>query len=229
MLSEYYHLRRTAIQDIASYLGFLTGFIGAAPFAWGILSVRLQGEDFVRGLWFFFVIVVATGIFTGIVGMGVGHVLGVLWAQFHQHRRRDRVAKRAMADARSADLQRMPLDSLLDESAGQPQLRLVSFEPEDLPRIDGLRLASVQFSTASIDLDFSGVRLTTSNPTVVCGGQRLRMSDAGARDALCSLIGARVERVRAAGTDRVEIALNSGCELVISRNYVAAPNLLYIG
>ncbi|MEO5590264.1 MAG: hypothetical protein ABIS03_11810 [Gemmatimonadaceae bacterium] len=229
MLSEYYHLRRTAIKDIASYLGFLTGFIGAAPLAWGILSARLQSEDFVRGLWYFFAIVVATGIFTGIVGMGVGHVLAVLWAQLHRHRRRDQVAERAMAEARSADLQRMPVDNWRDELAGPPQLRLVSFQPEELPRIDGRRLASVKFRAALIDLDFSGIQVRTANPTVVCGGHRLRMSDAGARDALCSLIGTRVERVRAAGTDRIEIALDSGCELVIACDHVDAPDLLYTG
>jgi hypothetical protein len=50
MISEFYKLRRSAIKDISSYLGFLVGFIGSAPFAWGLLAVQLDAGRFARGL-----------------------------------------------------------------------------------------------------------------------------------------------------------------------------------
>jgi hypothetical protein len=95
LLSEFYHLRRTAIKDVSAYIGFLAGFIGAAPFAWGLLSDQLASGEFVKGLWYFFGIVVAAGIFTGIAGLGFGIVAGILWEQFHRYRRRGYLKKRA--------------------------------------------------------------------------------------------------------------------------------------
>jgi hypothetical protein len=91
IISEFYHLRRTAIKDLAAYIGFLTGFIGAAPFAWGLLSDQLASGSFVRGLWYFFGIVIASGLFTGTAGLGLGYAAGILWEQFHRHRRRENV------------------------------------------------------------------------------------------------------------------------------------------
>ena len=41
MQSEYYHLRRTAIKDLAAYCGFLLGFLGSAPLAWELLASQL--------------------------------------------------------------------------------------------------------------------------------------------------------------------------------------------
>jgi hypothetical protein len=76
MISEFYQLRRTAIKDIAAYLGFLIGFIGSAPFAWGLLAVQLDAGRFARGLWYFFGIVTMGGVFAGIAGMGLGVAAG---------------------------------------------------------------------------------------------------------------------------------------------------------
>ena len=59
MQSEYYHLRRTAIKDLAAYCGFLLGFLGSAPFAWQLLVDQLDAGSFARGLWYFFGIVTA--------------------------------------------------------------------------------------------------------------------------------------------------------------------------
>jgi hypothetical protein len=126
ILSEFYHLRRTAIKDVVAYIGFLAGFIGAAPFAWGLLSDQLQSGSFVRGLWYFFGIVVAAGVFTGTAGLGAGHVVGILWEQFHRHRRRVRLHRKALADAEVAPPEEpaiMPTDP--------PQLRLVSSDRTD--------------------------------------------------------------------------------------------------
>ncbi len=91
MISEFYQLRRTAIKDIAAYLGFLVGFIGSAPFAWGLLALQLDAGRFARGLWYFFGIVTTAGIFAGIAGLGVGIAAGLVWEQIHRYRRSGRV------------------------------------------------------------------------------------------------------------------------------------------
>jgi hypothetical protein len=118
ILSEFYHLRRTAIKDLASYVGFLIGFIGAAPFAWGLLGERLSSGEFVRGLWYFFGIVIAAGIFTGIAGLGIGHVLGIVWEQIHRHLR----AKKLIAKERAESAANVNSDPVLP---GPPKLTLI--------------------------------------------------------------------------------------------------------
>lgn len=128
MLSEFYHLRRTAIKDVSAYLGFLAGFIGAAPFAWGLLGDQLASGAFVRGLWYFFGIVVAAGIFTGIAGLGIGTVAGIVWEQIHRYRRREKLKANAMLEsANEAD------DPIDPANIDGPRLRLLrDKEPPDL-------------------------------------------------------------------------------------------------
>lgn len=127
MLSEFYHLRRTAIKDVSAYVGFLAGFIGAAPFAWGLLGDQLASGAFVRGLWYFFGIVVAAGIFTGIAGLGMGAVAGIVWEQIHRYRRREKLRANAMVVS-AQDLENPVEDASLDG----PRLRLVrDEEPPD--------------------------------------------------------------------------------------------------
>jgi hypothetical protein len=216
ILSEFYHLRRTAIKDLAAYIGFLTGFIGAAPFAWNLLSDQLASGSFVRGLWYFFGIVIAAGIFTGTAGLGLGYACGILWEQLHRGRRariKSGTAGTEPIAPGSRDMLPVP---------AQPRLQLVSVESPELPIIDGRVLRSVSFRAQSIELDFGGIRLALSgNPVAVCRGTRSRFPDPGSRDALCSLIGDRVELVRIPASDRIEIRFNSGCELVTIRSAVA--------
>ena len=218
IISEFYHLRRTAIKDLAAYLGFLTGFIGAAPFAWSLLSDQLASGSFVRGLWYFFAIVIAAGLFAGAAGLGLGFAGGIAWEQLHRHRRREKVRARLSAEdeiLKHAERTRTP-------SPIQPRLQLVSVESAELPVIDGRVLRSVQFRSQTVELDFGGIRLAVNgNPVTLCRGQRIRFPDAGARDALCSLIGDRVSSVRSTSADRVEIVFASGCELVMQRSSVA--------
>jgi hypothetical protein len=125
MLSEFYHLRRTAIKDVFAYLGFLAGFIGAAPFAWGLLGDQLASGAFVKGLWYFFGIVVAAGIFTGTVGLGLGAVAGILWENIHRYRRRGRTTSDRPVEnedgAESVNLEGPRLRLLRDE----PPLRKI--------------------------------------------------------------------------------------------------------
>jgi len=219
IISEFYQLRRTAIKDLAAYMGFLAGFIGAAPFAWSLLSDQLASGSFVKGLWYFFAIVVAAGLFTGTAGLGLGYAGGILWEQLHRHRRRERLKSRASpgdaTDGVSGEVALTPLPV-------QPRLQLVSVESAQLPMIDGRVLRSVQFRSESVDLDFGGIRLAVrGNPVAVCAGQRSRFPDVGSRDALCSLIGDRVQGVRSASADRVEVVFVSGCEIVMQRSSVA--------
>ena len=216
ILSEFYHLRRTAIKDVAAYLGFLAGFIGAAPFAWGLLSDQLASGSFVRGLWYFFGIVIAAGIFAGIAGLGFGYVGGVVWEQVHRHRRREILKAKAIAEAALPSWAEEP--QVTNE---QPRLQLVTEDLPVLPPIDGRPLSSVSFDLKSILLDFGGVSLEMSgNPQMICGGQRFRYPDSGSRDALCSLIGDRVLAARTT-SDRFEIRFISGSDLLIQRNSIA--------
>ncbi len=136
MISEFYQLRRTAIKDIAAYLGFLAGFIGSAPFAWGLLAVQLDGGRFARGLWYFFGIVTTAGIFAGIAGLGVGIAAGIVWEQIHRYRR----AGRAHADGVGAT--KAPTVSLAPENIpGQVhRLQLVTVDPPKLPNLPGRRV-----------------------------------------------------------------------------------------
>ena len=199
-------------------MGFLAGFIGAAPFAWGLLSDQLASGAFVRGLWYFFAIVVAAGLFTGIAGLGVGYVVGVFWEQFHRSRRVKKLQQKAIEDARRPAAP--PPPAFISHET--PRLQLVSVDAPDLPVIDGRVLQSIQFQTTAISLDLGGIRLrVTGNPVTVCRGVRSRFPDPGSRDALCSLIGDRIHTVRTPTTERLELVFESGCELVIPRSTIA--------
>ncbi|HEX6576047.1 MAG TPA: hypothetical protein VF042_13855 [Gemmatimonadaceae bacterium] len=213
ILSEFYHLRRTAIKDVAAYIGFLAGFIGAAPFAWELLSDQLASGSFVRGLWYFFGIVVAAGIFTGIAGLGLGYVGGVIWEQLHRQRR-------AANQNKKESVEQSPDSSV--STADQPRLQLVSEAIVEIPPVTGRILNSVQFHAAAISLDLGGIRLRVAgNPVTICRGQRFRIPEPGARDAICALIGERVTSVRTPTIDRLELEFESGCELVIARSAIA--------
>lgn len=226
MQSEYYHLRRTAIKDLAAYCGFLLGFLGSAPFAWELLAEQLDAGSFARGLWYFFGIVTAAGIFAGIAGLGIGFVVGVTWEQFHRFRRKSRAREKAALDnARKAetpsssggDRQSAPITfDYEDEDA--PRLRLVS-TPAPFPDLTGRRLGSIRFLTRTIEIDFGGIIVEVSgSPLVSAGSRRFRYPEPGARDALCALIGSRVEKMSFSAGDRAEMRFDTGWELSIPRS-----------
>lgn len=170
-----------------------------------------------RGLWYFFGIVIAAGIFAGIAGLGSGYVGGVIWEQLHRHRRREILKAKAIAEA-TAPAPSVEMTPVANEG---PRLQLVTEDLPVLPPIDGRPLSSVLFDLKSIKLDFAGVQIEVSgNPQLLCGGQRFRYPDSGSRDALCSLIGDRVLAVRSAA-DRFEIRFISGADLMIQRNSIA--------
>ena len=171
-----------------------------------------------KGLWYFFGIVVAAGLFTGTAGLGIGYIAGVFWEQLHRHRRQEKLKKKALAEAALGSTMTAPLPV----TTGGPRLQLVAAEAAPVPELEGKVLGSVKFRPASVELDFSGARLEISGAaTIVIGGQRLRFPDPGSRDGLCSLIGDRVDALRVAASDRLEIHFVSGCELIVSRNVIA--------
>jgi hypothetical protein len=212
MISEFYQLRRTAIKDIAAYLGFLIGFIGSAPFAWGLLAVQLDAGRFARGLWYFFGIVTMGGVFAGIAGMGLGVAAGLMWEQVHRYRRVTRSRTSAAANESDKHSHVTPPGNVSVSEA--PKLQLVSATARTLPNIVGRRVASVLFTEANVAVVFGGMIIDVNGPvTIATGGVRYCYPDAGSRDALCAMIGSRVSRVRSSAGGRVEIILDNGSTL----------------
>ena len=211
MISEFYQLRRTAIKDIAAYLGFLTGFIGSAPFAWGLLAVQLDAGRFARGLWYFFGIVTLGGVFAGIAGMGLGVAAGLMWEQVHRYRRATRSRVLAVTDDND---RHAPMAPGTVPAADAPKLQLVSPSARTLPNIVGRRVASVRFTATNVVVDFGGLSMDVSGPiAIAAGGVRYSYPEAGSRDVLCAMIGSRVSRVRSSAGGRVEIILDNGSTL----------------
>ncbi len=228
MQSEYYHLRRTAIKDLAAYCGFLLGFLGSAPFAWELLALQLDEGSFARGIWYFFGIVTAAGIFAGIAGLGIGFVIGLSWEQIHRFRRNARAKQKAKLDAlkglsirESDDTSSRALEAIRNDLNAAPRLRLVT-PAEPFPDLTGRRVSSVRFLTRAMEIDFGGLIVEVSgNPMVTAGPKRFRYPESGSRDAICALIGTRVERMRFTPGERTEIRFDTGWELTIARSGIA--------
>lgn len=228
MQSEYYHLRRTAIKDLAAYCGFLLGFLGSAPFAWELLADQLDAGSFARGLWYFFGIVTAAGIFAGIGGLGIGFVIGLSWEQIHRFRRNKHAKQKEKLDtmkistAREAAPGPARVPGMIgDDNSAGPKLRLVT-PAEPFPDLTGRRVSSVRFLVRAMEIDFGGLVVEVSgNPIVTAGSKRFRYPDTGSRDAICALIGTRVERMRFTQGDRSEIRFDTGWELAIARSGIA--------
>jgi len=173
----------------------------------------------VQGLWYFFGIVVAAGIFAGIAGLGIGYIGGVLWEQLHRHRRDEKLKAKAQTESNSNSGITAPPVS---DNAHSPRLQLVSLDSPEVPDMKGRTLTSVRFHTGGIQLELSGMRVDVrGNPLIISGLQRIRFPDPGSRDALCSLIGDRIDAVRAPSAERIEIHFASGSELVMPRSTMA--------
>lgn len=228
IISEFYSLRRTAIKDIAAYLGFLVGFIGSAPFAWGLLAVQLDAGRFARGLWYFFGIVTTAGIFAGIAGMGLGVAAGLLWEQLHRYRRAHKPAAGLPAEPEQySDLPPLTLGapSPSPVQAEPPRLQLVTPVPAPVPNLTGRRISSVRFSSSGAELDFGGLVMRAGRTvTVATASGRYTYPESGSRDALCGLIDTRVTRVRAVSGDRVEVVADNGDSLFIPRSVLAGAD-----
>lgn len=217
MISEFYKLRRTAIKDIASYLAFLAGFIGAAPFAWSLLAAQLETGSFATGLWYFFAIVIAAGMFAGVIGLGIGSVVGLTWELFHRSRRRNQVVQKE-PDPLSKPRAANPPARVTRED--QPaKLQLVTSTLAPLPDLTGKRLISVRFFENTAELEFGTVRIGIGVGTAVTSSiGRTRYPDSGSHSALCSLIGVRVVNVRAIPADKIEISYETGFVITVARS-----------
>jgi hypothetical protein len=144
---------------------------------------------------------------------------GVLWEQLHRHRRSEKLKFRAVADSNPGNIVTAPAGS---ESVNVPKLQLVSVDSPRVPDLTGRTLTSVRFHIGGIQLELSGMRVDVKgNPLIITGLQRIRYPEPGSRDALCALVGDKIDAVRAPSAERIEIHFASGSELVIPRNAVA--------
>jgi GNAT superfamily N-acetyltransferase len=71
-----------------AFLGFLIGFLGAAPLAWHTLQAEFDHGSVTKGVGVMLGAVMTGGVVCGIFGAGLGLVLGALWEQGHRLLRR---------------------------------------------------------------------------------------------------------------------------------------------
>lgn len=209
MLSEFYHLRRTTIKDLAAYCGFLIGFLGSAPLAWPQLTAEIDRGNLVLGLWYFFGLVAVAAIFMGVVGLGVGFVIGWLWERYHRYRR-----SRRLESAGSSPSAPIPIEAHF----GSPRLQLIGAERRSTIDLVGHRLNAVRFLAHTVEFEFGGSVIGVSgDASIVAGGTRIAYPEAGSRDALCRLIGSRVNEMRRTAAGDIELDLDTGWGLVLPR------------
>jgi len=209
MLSEFYHLRRTTIKDLAAYCGFLIGFLGSAPFAWPQLTAEIDRGNLVLGLWYFFGLVAVAAVSMGMVGLGAGSVIGWLWERYHRYRR-----GRRLDNAGTSPSAPVPIEPSLEP----PRLQLIGSERRSSPDLVGRRLDSVRFLAHTVEFEFGGLVLGVSgDASIVAGGTRIAYPEAGSRDALCRLIGSRVNEMRRTTAGDIELDLDTGWGLVLPR------------
>lgn len=99
---DFYAPRRGEMADTSAYLGFLVGFLGAAPLAWNALTASFDENvgDATMGVARFAAVLVVTGLVSGALGYAIGALYGRLWEWRHR-RRNPRVKPEAGADRAS--------------------------------------------------------------------------------------------------------------------------------
>lgn len=109
---DFYRPRRGEIADTSAYLGFLVGFLGAAPLAWSALTASFDENagDATMGVARFAAVLVASGLVTGVVGYTLGAAWGWLWERRHRARN-PRVKPEAGAD-RASETAAKPADTV---------------------------------------------------------------------------------------------------------------------
>ncbi len=84
---DFYGPRRGEMTDTGAYLGFLVGFLGAAPFGWAALMASFEdGADATLGVIYFAVKLVVGGLGGAALGFGAGAASGALWERRHRGR-----------------------------------------------------------------------------------------------------------------------------------------------
>jgi hypothetical protein len=103
-----------------------------------------------------------------------------------------------------------------------PKLQLVTFVPPAFPGLPGRRVVSVRFAASGADLDFGGVNVPVGEGVNITGpGGSFTYPDPGAREALYSSIGARVERVSQVTGEAIEVRLDNSNTILLPRAAVA--------
>jgi GNAT superfamily N-acetyltransferase len=83
--SEFYQARRSAIKDLAAYLGFVIGFIGAAPLGWPFLTAGFAEDgDAAAGLLRFIATVLGGGVAGAVLLFVIGMGAGWVWERAHR-------------------------------------------------------------------------------------------------------------------------------------------------
>ena len=73
-----------------------------------------------------------------------------------------------------------------------------------------------------VELDFGSMQLEIGgSPTVSCLSEKYNYPDPGSRDAICALIGVRVDRLRVVSGERVEISYENGWDITVLRSGLA--------
>ena len=146
----------------------------------------------------------------------------MLWEQFHRYRRHERLNKKEILEASSIAADETASPRPIQSEDQPPRLQLVGALPAPLPNLAGRRLRSVTFRDDTIELDFGALQVQIGTAaTVTRGTETSRYPDAGSRDAICALIGARVDRIRSITGDRVEISYDNGCDITVLRSALA--------
>lgn len=85
--SDFYADRRRRTVDGGALIGFLLGFLGAAPFAWPRFSAHWLAGDISGSVAVFIVTIMVAGVVLGLLGMAVGQLSATVWNRGHaQHR-----------------------------------------------------------------------------------------------------------------------------------------------
>ncbi len=160
---DFYRPRRGEIADTSAYLGFLVGFLGAAPLAWNALTASFDENagDATMGVARFAAVLVASGLVTGVVGYALGATWGWLWERRHRARN-PRVKPEAGAD-RASETAAKPADTVASVARvwqRQAQQAVVSLQRFDAPdetialplaRFDLIRLAGSTIGRATCE------------------------------------------------------------------------------
>lgn len=83
-MSEYYARGRAIFADATSFVFFLLGFLGAAPFAWPALQAAFENGTPDRGLAVFIARIFGAGLAVGLVGYVLGALGGRIWQAAHE-------------------------------------------------------------------------------------------------------------------------------------------------
>lgn len=202
MLSEFYHLRRTAIKDLAAYCGFLLGFLGSAPFAWRYLTAQIDNGDFARGLGYFLSYVTVAGLLTGGAGFLIGIAGGWIWERYHRYRR----AAHGTLDVGLSAV---------------PKLRLVADEPSS---VQDSRRAAVH--RGGKEHDTGALMIDSGNSQALWNAVDDYIDEVVQPDAVLS---SALEASTAAGLPAIAVSPSQGKLLYMLARVLGARRILEIG